>query len=650
MKITELKCSACDGTLKIDEQNPHYAECEYCHTRYTIEWDRPGSHGAPGEGDAHLTRVNPGEGLPPRIQYQPVPDRPRPPLSKGAKLKQIIVAGACAAAFIAVVTGVELYRQGRSEDGLPAHTGSVQGGAGSQTTAEEAGKDAAADTELSGLLAKFAEAVFGRPAGEIREEELARIQWLEIRSTIENRRVGYSFENLLEDPEAALIWLEFPRDDGYAVELSCLPAFTGLKALDAGQSLRAENVAGLKLESVSGYFDSLDEAAALVEQPELLKRIAITGSTVSLSGIEKLPHLESLILDTDSLEEERLLVSGTSLKEVALDMYSGSMDFTIFGVMPWLEALTIESENLRDIGFVSKMTGLKELNLRYGEFISLDALKDNTRLEALSILSCGELKDLSVLEGLTGLRSLTLELPYGCPEPDLSALTAMEEMYLDGFTQTGFLRSMENLRELTLDSCTVDTPSDFGGLVNLKSLTCSSFGYMERDYSFVTSLPALEELDMHGTITYGDIADIFNMPSLRTLNISGMECVIGFDRIEENTHLESLSVNHMKTYANVSVSGGGGIYSVDWDDVEFTEHLDFLAKLKGLKHLSIRENDLTDLSFVSELPALESIDFGDNYVTDLSPLSGLRALKQVTCTDNPVSNFEVLGDSVTVIR
>lgn len=40
MKITELKCTACGGTLKVDERNPHVAECEYCHTRYTLEGER----------------------------------------------------------------------------------------------------------------------------------------------------------------------------------------------------------------------------------------------------------------------------------------------------------------------------------------------------------------------------------------------------------------------------------------------------------------------------------------------------------------------------------------------------------------------------------------------------------------------------------
>ena len=40
MKITELKCAACGGSLKIDEKNPNIAECEYCHTRFTLETEK----------------------------------------------------------------------------------------------------------------------------------------------------------------------------------------------------------------------------------------------------------------------------------------------------------------------------------------------------------------------------------------------------------------------------------------------------------------------------------------------------------------------------------------------------------------------------------------------------------------------------------
>ena len=74
----------------------------------------------------------------------------------------------------------------------------------------------------------------------------------------------------------------------------------------------------------------------------------------------------------------------------------------------------------------------------------------------------------------------------------------MKKLYLGNFSQTGFLQNLSGLEELTLDGCRVDDGSAFAGLTSLKTLTCTSFGHSEMDYSFVASLPALETLDLEG--------------------------------------------------------------------------------------------------------------------------------------------------------
>ena len=33
MKLVELKCPACNGTVKLDPEHPGEAVCEYCKTR-----------------------------------------------------------------------------------------------------------------------------------------------------------------------------------------------------------------------------------------------------------------------------------------------------------------------------------------------------------------------------------------------------------------------------------------------------------------------------------------------------------------------------------------------------------------------------------------------------------------------------------------
>ena len=644
MKLTELKCSACGGSLKIDELNPDVAECEYCHTRYTLENNR---------GNAHR-----------QSQFQYTENRPSQKIGTGQRIgtgqkagtEQKAVAGKRAAAVMVLIVAVfgVLY-------GLRTFSGSSENSEQTEAAAEENGLPAqeseAADSAAAALeklkedplLAAFCQAVFDRPAEEVTAAELAGIRQLSFSSTVDVRRIGYSFEDPAENAEAELVWESFSRDTYSEADLSCLPAFSGLVYLNTSQSLQAGDLAGLSIRGISGYFGSLTEIEAVVEEPEKLEEIRSLSSSFDLSGVERFPALKKLVIHGE-LADHKVMIQGTSLESLALESESLSMDFSVLGMMTGLKELSISSENLRDIGFISRLPELTSLSLSNGTMLTLDALKDCSGLKALSIVMCDEVKDLSAVSGLTGLETLRLDLPYGCPEPDLSGLARLKELYLEGFQNMSFLKSLSGPEALTLDSCQVSDPSVFSGLGSLRSLTCTSFVSTERDYSFIPEMTSLEEVNLSGTETYDDLSGIFNLPALKRLNISGMSAEINLDKIQENTILEELQADHLKLYENVTVSGGGGIIYVDWDDVTFSEHLDFLGRLKSLKHHSIRENELTDLNFAREMGALETIDFSDNYVSDVSPLSALQNLKQVTGTDNPVSNYEALGPSVTVVR
>lgn len=39
MKISELRCPACNGPLTVDQDNQNIAVCEYCGTKYMLEWE-----------------------------------------------------------------------------------------------------------------------------------------------------------------------------------------------------------------------------------------------------------------------------------------------------------------------------------------------------------------------------------------------------------------------------------------------------------------------------------------------------------------------------------------------------------------------------------------------------------------------------------
>ena len=632
MKLTELKCAACGGSVKPDPENPGIVECEYCHSRFTVE------------SEQNMTPI-----YQTPVSYTPMkqPEREKEGEFRWRHGISIVVflLGA-----VVVMYGPQLYQR-LGENQVSAEIGAVKNGAedpliGIEGNAEEAAQGVLAEDPM---LSAFCEAVFSKPAEELSETERSEIKWLEFSSDIDNWKIGYSLKNPVEHEEAELTWLSFPRKDFPEADLSCLSVFPELAFIGSRQTIQAGDLSGLPITGVKGYFHSLDEVAELVDDPAAVTWIDMTKESISLSGIEKFPNLETLVLDGKP-EDEKMLVQASGLRSLSLELYDENMDFTTAAMIPSLEYLSISCQNLKDISFVEKMENLKALHIENGAMISVEPLKNCTGLTELTIEKCDEIKDLSAVSALTNMKKLSLDLPYQCQEPDLSALTQVEELRLVGFEKAGFLADMTKLETLTLDSCYMEDSEILSGLTNLKNLSCTSFGAMKSDYSFIQHMTGLETVDLHGTQTYDDLSGIFHLPALKSLNLNGMSCEIDFDKIQENTSLKELYIDHMKLYKNVEVSGGNGIYSVNYDDVDLTENLSFLGKLKGLETLSIRENELAELTFAAELPALQRIDFSDNYVTDVSALSGLKNLKTVIGTNNPVSNYEALEDSVVIFE
>lgn len=634
MKITELKCPACGAVFKVKDEKANIAECEYCGGKFTLEWEHPNTP----EQTANVRPLTETT----QINYTPIrfEDEDQTPVPLWKRL----CTGAALLCFLGACLTFLILRRDTDSDNKPAPItrNPLAGITGSASSDKNAKK-----TAPYGLLADALGMIFGKSAEAVSADEIAKIQWLVIGSDLNFRKVGYSFDNPIENPDAALTWLTFPRDAYKDNALDCLPSFTGLKMVYPGQTLQKSQLAGLSLQGFRGSYKSLEQVAGLVD-PASLRMLEIDCS-VDLNGLALFPNLETLIINGKEIENQKLLAN-SSIKSLSLNLSSGTMDFSVLGMMPSLEELTISCKAMKDINFVTKLSSLKKLSLERCAILTLAPLEHNAVLTGLSVTNCSDMKDLSAISTMTGLTTLTLGLPYQCPEPDLSGLTNMTALSLSGFDDTSFLKYMTKLESLELQNCTPGGADDFASLTHLKYLRLGTSGFQTQDYSFLTGLTALERLDLHGMSIYTDISGVFNLKTLKELNLNNASCEINFDKITENTTLEVLSIDKIKLFENIYIRQSGGMTDIYYDDVSLTEHLEFLGKLKGLQTLSICKNELTSVSFAGSLPALQSIDFSDNYVTDLSPLSSLKNLRQVTCTENPVANYDVLGDTVTISR
>ena len=618
MKITELKCSACNGSLSVEKDNPSIAVCDYCGTKYMLESE--------SSGNVHLG---------PRTEFITPDYQPRPtPQKNGNPVLAVFASLSAVTVFIVTAVVISIGRSGGDSGGLVTYNQQQE------TEAEETMK-------LTGLLAALAEDVIQKPADTITEDDLAKFTGLAVIPSGDIVEVGYSYGTSYTDADG-LSWVTYGKEES-GTDLDSLPLFTGLKKLETSSGLSSDMLAGLQLESLTCYVKTLDDLAGILEEPAAVRELNITGGLESLDGLDQFPGIVDFTVYCSNISDISNLAVLKNMKSLTINYGDNIEDFSVLFVLTGLESLSVDSEAVKDIGFIRDMPDLVSFSLIDGKILNLDGVAGKESLQSLMIDGCSDLNDSSGVSGLTWLKHLHLELPYTCPDPDLNGLTELETLSITRMDTVKFLRNMTKLESLKLYYCTIDDPSAFAGLESLKSFQCSTPGY-DTKWDFVTRIPALEVIRLSSVATYEDISVLFNIPTLRELYLNGMECELNFALLQRNESLETLEMDGVKLYKNVKVSGGGGITYVDYDKVVLDDNTGFLTNYPNLRHLSIADNKLTNIAFASELLYLETVDISSNYVTDIKPLEGLANLTTVSCTGNPVENYRVLSDEVNIVK
>ncbi len=636
MKITELKCTSCNATLKLDANAPYMATCEYCQATYIIHQDE--------NKNVYLSLKQESSMENQKSERWYVPSN-NANIERTRKAweyvnwKRGIICTIVVLIMIVASRWEALLSQFEKRD-EPAKVEVME-------VEHVLTEDKVSESEvLTGVLAELATMVLQKPANEIHSEDLACFTSIEMKYTKGSIEIGYSFQGEGTNQEP-IEWVYFPRD-GAQLGFKMLSKFKGLKKLEVAGYLSAQDVEGLQLESLTCYAKSPQEIAQIMDTTHL-KVLNISGGLESLVGINQFENLEKLTLYCYEIKDIKELIHQKQLKSLTIENGDEIGDFTVLALMTGLEELSIESENLRDLHFLDNLTQLQSFSISDAPVLQVNSLSQLKQLKTLSIQDCDELKDLSVLEGLTTLNTLVLEVPYHCPSPDLSELTSLNKLSISGMKDIQFLRYMTALEELRLDRCDITEPEIFTHLTTLKTLQCMSIGNDLSNWKFLTKIPALENLNLTGISTYEDLSSLFNIPSLKQLVLNGVEGEVNFSNVKQNPTLEVLEMDGIKLYKNAQVRGENGFYAVSYDGVSLDENIEFIKCFPNLIELSLADNTLTHLEFAKELHRLKRLDISGNYITDLKALEGLVSLKQVDCTQNPIENYRVLSDQVTVI-
>ncbi len=224
----------------------------------------------------------------------------------------------------------------------------------------------------------------------------------------------------------------------------------------------------------------------------LIEKIAAASPTTGLSMDDEVTARQVLPL----FHPRQLLLTGSFFPEKG--------DLEIISSRQGLEVLWMDLRNAKDFAFVARLPDLRRLVLHYWSPVKTGPFPEGCRsLESLSLIG-SDMKDLSSIGHLTGLRELHLA---GCESlTDMSALSGLQAL------ESLIISSDKDLPDLSV-------LKKLGGITHLglpEKTTQEEFA------AVVEALPGLRELELVKCKEIKDLGPLTKLPKLRHLVAFGL--------------------------------------------------------------------------------------------------------------------------------
>ena len=659
MKMVEIKCPSCGGKLKVEDSQTKLITCEYCGSQFLLD----------DEKVQHITNYN---------IYQTTPSGKDQ--GNGAKIALgagLACAGVLLAAFILSSGSGSSSGPRTAPPSIPAYTRPA-GYVGKEGEAEEEVREGeTAPKADSPLFHAMTWEMFQKEPSEISPEDLAGVRYLKVETSLETDRVWYSFDDPYSEKEPVVQTASFGAMDWEPQDAA---AFTGLVKLDLGSGLsRVRTLKGLKeLKGITAGNVEISGIKDMLDDPAQITELQLKGIT-SMEGIASFENLERLTVRDYPDTNLKQLVPLKRLNYLSLEdtVDSDSIistdkdkirvkDYSAISVMCGLKSLYLNSDIIKDIGFIKGLPALEDLTLEDTAVISLASLSEVPALRSLTLLGNNKVQDFGPVGTAPGLTSLSIDKMTSQPDPDLSSLSGLERLEIKGFMSISSIRGLSSLKELSIHNCNVDQADALSSLTGVERLTFYSVWNSQgnlRNLDFLKGMTGLKYADFTGNLdgtgwsgynylveVYGDVSSIFNHQGLEELYLDNGKFEINFDKIKENPSLRVLGLRNMELHKNYYVESYGGMTSVWYDDVKLGEHMDILSRFPNLEELYLDSNELADLNFAAGLKTLKRLSLKDNYITDLAPLKQAEFLEYLDIRDNPVGEVGDVGNGVEILQ
>ena len=361
---------------------------------------------------------------------------------------------------------------------------------------------------------------------------------------------------------------------------------------------------------------------------------------LNLTGLEHAINLKRLTLINNDISDISLLADLTNLEHLGLSSNDIS-DISPLADLTNLETLWLSSNDISDISPLADLTNLENLELAFNDISDISPLASLTNLKFLH-LGLNPISNISALSELTGLTSLSF---FGNDSVlDFSPLSKLTNTrWLDlrrtAIEDVSFLVENSGVDEEDVINLTNNPLNSTSVSVHIPALERRGVQVMFGVVSDINLRRVLEELlDKKGDIITAD-----NLVTLTVLDAPDSD-INSLRGLEHATNLKELTLNGNRLSGfellnPLSRMAKIEVLKIDDNNISFLP-LQILPpqNLTNLKELSVRHNNISDITSLSRLTTLETLRLRGNSISDISALSALTNLKSLSVSGNPIED------------
>lgn len=639
MAGTQQRCPICGTKLKPVNGRMTCGECGYyvrSNTDDSYSADPYRTDAGSPFGDAASSGRTDADENPFRQTYDQTPVQSPVPAaasgssgghSQGASIaKQVVIVIAVLVAINLIGGAIAAYHAFRdsSKRSTESKTPASSYAEKAVTTRPEKTEDEESSFRLprTGFFQELVSVIFEKDCEEVTAEELAAINSLEI--DFDAHEIYY--QNAYTDG------IDLTFDATSVVDLSDLTCFSGLEQLTlTGKSLEKGDLDGLEHLIALYSENSLKDLAQIIPCPENIRALGVYDafSETGLADALAFPNLQYLSVEYYGLTDLSALNDMPGLCGLALTGCERLTDFGPLMNLTGLERLSITSSQLKTLDFVGNMPDLTYLHIEGSQIPDIDSIAGCPELTELYLIDNYDVKDYTVVGGLTKLTDLSLFKNADATVPSLEKLTALKYAAFKNLweDELHLVTAAGNISQLYLENNYDDSHLELLTALPLTELSlvdCSVSG--DHPLAFVQDLADLVYLDLTGTYVFGNMEEVFGPPALQFLCLKEVDGVIDFDRLPANENLLLLDISGFRFHKDA------------WGDetLQLKDHYDMFEKYPAVEYLYAASLGIDSIDFVSCMPNLQYLNIIENNVTSLKPLEELAYFDTVLCNGNTI--------------